>query len=761
MKFKYLMALCSIFLSSTCQFVFAQAVDVDGLSSVSSAFSAISNDGGQTSTIDPTGGSPVLQIIAEPRVDPANVLNLGAANAQRDAADAALQQAQTVGLTARRIGLTDLIVFEATQAQLQDLIDTGVIQSIQVDEPLPPSMASAAPGIQLPSLHAENIKGHGQSVVVVDTGVDSNHPHLSQRVSEQACFSTTNSVASTLCPNGQNEDFGSNAARPCDVADVASCDHGTHVAAIAAGSTTNPLDAGVAPNANIIAIQAFSRFDNDAYCGVGGSPCVLSYTSDQLAALSFVERTLATRHPIAAINMSLGGGRYSQCDNNILSSVISRLRAINIATVISSGNNGYPDHVGAPGCISSAITVGAVFDNGNITWFSNSGDQVDLLAPGYSIFAAVPGNGTGTKSGTSMAAPMVSGLIAGLQAYAPQSVDAIEDLIKQTGVDRPTLNSSRLRPWIRAHDAWFELDKTLPNAPDVWMKDQWADTGEEPNRTGQTLSGSPYIWFRHQADCAPAAHQSQNPDFGDPSFGCVKIHNQGKVAEDGELHLFWARANFDNKASWSAIAKYPMTMPPTSTKIVSLPWAQVPHPGHYCAIARWVPNGDDPTLSFPGGFQETIRRSNDHIWRNFDVVNHRSGKYPSGLTFSSEHDGTVNLVIEVSKLGPSDQQLLGELLVKLGIDPNTVNVDPTQSNIHIEGDTLIVPLRPGATYIPEINLPSGQEHEFELEFRFRGVNDQIQNGPLMSVKLADVDDVALHKQTGESEISSFTYEIVD
>jgi hypothetical protein len=107
----------------------------------------------------------------------------------------------------------------------------------------------------------------------------------------------------------------------------------------------------------------------------------LSFTSDQILGL---ERVFALRSTfnIAAVNMSLGGGRYfdqASCDaaNVARKAAIDNLRSVNIATVISSGNDSFADSMGAPGCISSAVSVGSTDDGGSVmldavSSFSNS-----------------------------------------------------------------------------------------------------------------------------------------------------------------------------------------------------------------------------------------------------------------------------------------------------------------------------------------------------------------------------------------------------
>ncbi len=320
---------------------------------------------------------------------------------------------------------------EVSADGLAALQSSSDVINIIEDIPVPHALDSSGDVIGRPAATAHGLTGEGVAIAILDTGVDITHDAFkdqfgNSRIVSEACYSSNSLAynAVTVCPDGSEESIAAGSGDDCQVAAIGfsdaqdDCEHGTHVAGIAAGGDVNAGIFGVAPEADIIAIQVFSLFQDGVVCGSQAN-CTLSFTSDQLLALERVYE-LRNTFNIASVNMSLGGGSYATyCDSDSRKAIIDNLAAAGIATIIAAGNDGYTSTVGAPSCISSAITVGSTNDDDTIASYSNIGPQIDLLAPGTSIFAAIPGNDYGTKSGTSMATPQVAGAWALLKQIDP------------------------------------------------------------------------------------------------------------------------------------------------------------------------------------------------------------------------------------------------------------------------------------------------------------------------------------------------------
>jgi subtilisin family serine protease len=366
--------------------------------------------------------------------------NERAVQAQRDAIDRMQENIlgrlpDKAAQNARRFETIPFMALEVDETTLQYLINSPEVLNIEEDRPIPMTLDQSVPRIGADVARTEGYDGSGWAVAVLDTGVDKTHPFLSDKVVSEACFSTTDagSTSTTVCPNGLDEQIGVGAGVNCE-AGTDGCDHGTHVAGIVAGSNGSTLY-GVAPGADIIAVQVFSKFTSTDYCGAI-TPCALSWSSDQILGLEHVKSLHDSGMNIASVNMSIGGGYYTNyCDSASQKAAIDNLLSVGIATVISSGNEGYSDGLSSPACISSAVSVGATTDSDTVASYSNSASFLDILAPGSSIYSSVPGTTYQSWNGTSMAAPHVAGTWALMKQQSPTaSVSDILTKLQNTGV---------------------------------------------------------------------------------------------------------------------------------------------------------------------------------------------------------------------------------------------------------------------------------------------------------------------------------------
>jgi subtilisin len=367
---------------------------------------------------------------------------------------------------ARRFSSVPLVALEVESDALSELEGAGeLVGRVVVDDVVYASLGDSVPIVQGDRLWAQGFDGTGQVVAVLDTGVSSSHPFLQGKVVEEACYSSTVPPKSTtLCPNGQEEQVGPGSGVNCSLS-LFGCDHGTHVAGIAAGngSSAGKSFSGVAKGASVMAIQVFSRFNRFQDCGGFFAPCVAGWASDVIAGLERVY-LLRDQHDFASANLSLGEGLFSSnCDGEPYKPIIDNLRSVGIATVAASGNDGSSNALTSPGCISTAVSVASTTKSDGVSFFSNVAPFLSLFAPGDQILSSVPGGGYASNSGTSMATPHVAGAWAALKQAAPAaSVDEILASLQQSGKPITDLRNGVVKPRIRLLAALAGL---MPGTP--------------------------------------------------------------------------------------------------------------------------------------------------------------------------------------------------------------------------------------------------------------------------------------------------------
>lgn len=379
--------------------------------------------------------------------------------------------------TIRRFTYIPYIALTVDEAALDALSQDPLVTSISRDRRLTPLLDESTTVIGADDAWAAGATGAGWSVAILDTGVDSAHPFLKDKVVAEACFSSNDDpefhdgIITSACPDGTTEQIGAGSAAPCD---GGGCNHGTHVAGIAAGKGTNM--SGVAPDASIIAIQVFSMVQSQEICGDAyWAPCVTVYDHDVIKALEHVY-ALREQHQIAAINLSLGGGEFTSvaaCDQepDLLpgKAIADTLRSVGIATIAAGGNAGADNALAAPACLSNVISVGSTGTNDSVSSFSNKAPFLDLLAPGEAINSSVPGNAFQGISGTSQATPHVAGAWAVLRSVAPTQtvqVDQVLSLLQTSGIpiaERGTNGEISVTPRIQLDSAIEQLDTRFAN----------------------------------------------------------------------------------------------------------------------------------------------------------------------------------------------------------------------------------------------------------------------------------------------------------
>ena len=234
------------------------------------------------------------------------------------------------------------------------------------------------------SINGTNVTGAGETVCIIDTGVDYRHINLGNCTEVEFLAGNCSKVLSGY-------DFVNDDNNPVD-----DQGHGSHVAGIVASNDTTYK--GVAPDSQIVAIKVCNNASS-ATCA----------SSDIISGIDWCVAN-ASIFNISVITMSLGGGRYySNCDASVVAIAANNAVANGIFVTASTGNNAYSDSFASPACASDVTSVGGSNDADGMYSNSNTASFLDVLAPGTDINSVDYDGDFVEYSGTSMAAPHVAG----------------------------------------------------------------------------------------------------------------------------------------------------------------------------------------------------------------------------------------------------------------------------------------------------------------------------------------------------------------
>jgi len=322
----------------------------------------------------------------------------------------------------KRFWIVNAIAVKAAAAVIEEIAQRPDVEQVTLDKimtiPTPiidehiQAVGWNISKVRAPEVWTMGYNGTGVVVANIDTGVDVSHPTLSSkyRGGGNSWYDAVNGLPSPYDDNG----------------------HGTHTMGTMAGDDGGSNQIGVAPGSRFIAAKA---------CDGGGS-CASSWL---LAAGQWAmdpDGNPATPDYPTVINNSWGG---VGCDTWYQTAVIN-WRAAGIFPSFSAGNSGPGSGtVGSPGDYPVSFATGATDISDVIASFSSRGPSCfaeikpEVSAPGVSIRSSLPGGSYGSWSGTSMAAPHVSGCVALLRQIDPAlTVDELEIALESAAVDLGT-----------------------------------------------------------------------------------------------------------------------------------------------------------------------------------------------------------------------------------------------------------------------------------------------------------------------------------
>jgi major intracellular serine protease len=232
--------------------------------------------------------------------------------------------------------------------------------------------------IKAPEMWDQAERGKGVVIAILDTGIDTTHPDLKDRIIDGRNFTLEGGLNDITDRNG----------------------HGTHVAGTIAGSEDGQGVIGVAPEADLLICKVLNKEGSGDYRGI-------------TQAIKWATRWRGPNgERVRIINMSLGGPVPNERQYRAILEACSE----GICVIVASGNEGDEDEssmeLGWPAGYNECITVSACDAEKKLASFSSNSKEVDVIASGVDVLSTYPVGKYAVLSGTSMATPHVAGAMA-------------------------------------------------------------------------------------------------------------------------------------------------------------------------------------------------------------------------------------------------------------------------------------------------------------------------------------------------------------
>ncbi|CAN5418725.1 hypothetical protein BH10PSE6_BH10PSE6_05000 [soil metagenome] len=254
----------------------------------------------------------------------------------------------------------------------------------------------------IPKLWDDGLTGDGVLIGHLDTGIDGAHPALAGAIDAAAVFDEIGRQLTVATPT------------------VDTGFHGTHTAGLLVGQPFKNVTFGVAPGARLATATVIEDGDIPLRVVAGLDWCL--------------------GQGVKIVNLSLGVRIFDP----LVAALVKQLRDRDVLPVVAIGNEG-PESSRTPGNLPEALSVGAM-DQADQIWHKSSSQRFNetparivptLIGPGTGIVSAAPNEKLKKLSGTSMAAPHISGLAALLKQYRPEVAMAEIEKVILASCTRP------------------------------------------------------------------------------------------------------------------------------------------------------------------------------------------------------------------------------------------------------------------------------------------------------------------------------------